>query len=277
MAQTLHRAIFSKSREKSLFKTDWTEADMDDQVGLQIFPSTPFDYPSCEEAKPLLWCEEYIVFTLWSRRYSSSILGPDRPPMAGVARDIITLIDYLNNEWMRGTLSRQPLLSHLKEFNLPLFSLPPPLNKSLDPEWASRGLFADFFNIAIALGRRDYGRDGLEDLNSAGSMSFGSGVLEPILYPGPDALKLGRSPVPRDDGTIKQLWGTLDEMRAVFINSGPYEIVLSTSPSDHLTLNSYGKLRVFWEGPSFWVDGIGKSLYPGHDTFAKYKWLTLGK
>jgi hypothetical protein len=75
---------------------------------------------------------------------------------------------------------------------------------------------------------------------------------------------------------MTQVWGTLEEMKAYFINSGPYQIELSTFPSEHLTLSSLGKLRMFWEGPKFWEAGE-KPLYPGHHTFMKYKFLTLGR
>jgi hypothetical protein len=270
MAEILHKAIFSKSRA-NLFKTDWVEGDVDIQDVRRKWPWTPFDYPDSDEMAPLMWCEEYTIHTLWSRYYSSSILGTNRPPMAGIARDIITLIDYLTQCYLQ-----QPLLNYLKDFYMPLFSVPPPLNQSVDKEWASRGLFADIFTIASAQGRSEYGRDDLI-LPNSGAVSISLGRLESIQYPGPDALRLGKSPVDRDRGTTKQLWGTLEEMKAYFINSGPYKIQLSENPSDHLTLSSLGKLRVFWEGSKFWVDGGERPLYPGHKTFMKYKCLTLGK
>ena len=235
-------------------------------------PWTPFDYPSIDEIMPILLCEEYTVFTLWSPCYSSSILGADRPPMEGVVRDIISLVNYLTHD---GSRVQKPLLEHLKAFRTPLFALPPPLNQSIDMEWASLGLFADMFTIAIVRSRHtDYGRD---NLKTGGSLVWGTGRLPSILYPGLDALRLGKSPVPKENGTTKQLWGTLEEMKAYFINSGPYEVVLSTSPSDHLTLNSQGKLRVFWEGLEFWAKGGERPLYPGVQMFEKYKYMTLGR
>lgn len=88
---------------------------------------------------------------------------------------------------------------------------------------------------------------------------------------------LVRTPVDREHGTVNGLWGTLEEMKAYFINSGPYKIELSTTPEEHLTLSSTGKLRVFWEGPNFWPERGAKPLYPGHATFKKYKTLTLGR
>jgi hypothetical protein len=270
MARILHAAIFSKSRI-DLFKTDWTEDGVDVPDIRRTSPWTPFDYSTSDEMCPLIWCENYTVFTLWSRYYSSSILGTDRPPMAGIARDIITLIDYLNQRY-----SSEPLLNHLKDFRSPLFSIPPPLVPSLDIDWASRGLFADMFTIASAHGHSAYGRDDLK-LPNSGTVSLNRSRLESIKFPGPDALRLGKLPVDRDSGTAKQLWGTLEEMKAYFINSGPYKIQLSTRASDHLTLSNQGKLRVFWEGAKLWDEGGDKPLYPGHKTFIKYKYLTLGR
>ena len=219
--------------------------------------------------EPLLRCEEYTVYILWDRHYSSSILGPDRPPLAGVARDIITLVEMLATPSVR-----QPIVACLKEFYDPLFSVPPPLNQSLDREWAARGLFADLFSLAIAQPPTDHGRD---DFEREGGLFLGRNRLQSIKYPGPDALRLGKSPVDREHGTVNGLWGTLEEMKAYFINSGPYKIELSTTPEEHLTLSSTGKLRVFWEGPEFWAERGANPLYPGHATFKKYKNLTLGR
>jgi hypothetical protein len=153
MAKILHRAIFSKSRIDSL-KTDWTEADVDVEDVRRNVPWTPFNYSSSEEIEPLLWCEEYVVCTLWSRHYSSSILGEDRPPMAGVARDIISLITYLAHSYFQP----RPLLDCLKDFPTPLFSIPLSPSPSVDMEWASQGLLADMFGVAIARGHTVYGR-----------------------------------------------------------------------------------------------------------------------
>jgi len=211
--------------------------------------------------EPLLRCEEYTVYILWDRHYSSSILGQDRPPLAGVARDIITLAENLS----RTRLDPQPIVECLKEFYDTLFSIPPPLNQSLDREWAARDLFADFFSLAIAhWGPTDHGRD---DFEREGGLFLGRHGLQSIKYPGPDALRLGKSPVDREHGTVNGLWGTLEEMKAYFINSGPYKIELSTTPEEHLTLSSTGKLRVFWEGPDLWAERGAKPLYPGHATF----------
>jgi hypothetical protein len=204
-----------------------------------------------------------ILFVIHSR---------NRPPIDGGSRGRYYFTRQLTHNIPR---VQQPLLEHLKAFHTPLFAIPPPLNQSINKEWASRGLFADMFTIAIARGRHtDYGRD---DLKTGDSLTWGSGRLPSILYPGPDALRLGKSPVPKENGITKQLWATLEEIKAYFINSGPYEVVLSTSPSNHLTLSSQGKLRVFWEGPEFWVKGGERPLYPVLQTFEKYKFMTLGR
>lgn len=276
MAKKLHQAIFSKSRI-DLFKTDWTEDDTHVPNERQVIlnpqiPQTPFDYPPSEEMDPILWFEEYTVSSLWSGGYSSTILGNDRPPMAAAARDIISLISYLNvplSPFM--TSPDGTLFNLLKEFRTSLFSIPPPLSQSFDREWASRGLFADMFFIATANGRSTYGRDDLAP-NAKGIWYFNRGELEVMTYPGSDSLRLGKVPV--DTAALKDIWGTLDDLKASFIDSGPYKIQLSTDAEHHLTLSSQGKLRIFWEGPKFRHD---TGLYPGQNTFRKFKYLTLGR
>jgi len=92
------------------------------------------------------------------------------------------------------------------------------------------------FTIAIARCRSDWGQDELHP-PSKNSLHFNRESLDFITYPGSDPLRFGKL-VDRD--ASKGLWGTLDEMKAYFINSGPYELELSTRPSDHLTLSSRG-------------------------------------
>jgi len=261
MAKLLHKAIFSKSHSV-LFKTDWTEHDIDVHDIRRKVPWTPFDYPSSGEMEPLLSFEEYVVITMWSRSYSTSILGTHRPPMAAVARDIISLVTYLSTAQVQLRLT-----DHLAMFNTLLFSILPPV----DTEWASRGIFADLFTIAIAYGRSEFGRDDLQNPKTPYKASY----LELITFPGPDALRLGKPPVDREE--LKALWGTLEDMRAYYINSGPYKLQLSTIRSHHLTLSSQGTVRIFWEGTEFWAEGGPEQLYPGHRTFVKYKNLTLGR
>ena len=137
--------------------------------------------------------------------------------MAAVARNIISLLDHLNFHvpvWHE----QKPLSSTLKVFQTPLFSIPPP-NQSINVESASHGFYADMFAIGIARGRSNFGKDDLGP-NGTWSLYFNQGDLEVIKFPGSDALRLGKPPV--DAGTLKYLFGTLDDMTASFINSGPY-------------------------------------------------------
>jgi hypothetical protein len=129
----------------------------------------------CYVVRNIRFTSSGIVIT-----HLQSSIAQDRPPLAGVARDIITLAENLS----RTRLDPQPIVECLKEFYDPLFSVPPPLNQSLDREWAARGLFADFFSLAIAQGPTDHGRD---DFEREGGLFLGRHGLQSIKYPGPDA------------------------------------------------------------------------------------------
>ena len=218
-----------------------------------------------------MWFEEFAIWTVWARTYSPNLLGASRPPMAALARDIMSLVEALKNQ---GTLNvPQPMLEFLNRFCAysSLFSIPSYAEQSRENIRASTGLLTDMFSIAVSAGRSDFGRDDRPDLDT-----FSNGYLEFVRYPGPDALRLGKRPLNRD--AYKDLWGNLEDMTASFIDSGPYKIELSFHPSEHLTLSLDGKLRLFWEGPQYWTkEGEASLLYPGQPTFKKYKALTLGR
>jgi hypothetical protein len=126
------------------------------------------------------------------------------------------------------------------------------------------------FSIAVSAGHSDFGRD--EILPNPGKINY----RDVINFPGPDVLRLGKRPMNQD--AYKDLWGTLEDLTASFINSGPYEVQLSPYPGQHLTLSGDGKLRLFWEGREYWTkEGDASCLYPGDKMFRKYKALTLGR
>jgi hypothetical protein len=195
--------------------------------------------------------------------------------MTAVARDVISLVQWMNNEGSH--VARQllpgvrPLRDFLSEFCAyrSLFAITDYPLMSVENERASEGLLTDMFSIAVSGGRSDFGRD---HLPNAGDISS----LDMITFPGPDALRLGKPPV--NPGAYKDLWGTLEDMTAAFINSGPYRVQLTQYPGEHLTLSADGKLRLFWEGPEYWTkEGAASLLYPGQKTFGKYRALTLGR
>lgn len=301
MAKILHNTLFPNVGVK-LFDG---EANGDENPAREIPPTslTPFDYPADPTIDTLMRFEEYVVFTMWSESYSTSLLGSDRPPMAAVARDLISLVLYLQGFMSQGIETRDkkkkgkkekiPLLSAviqppmailevLKCFcaDRELFSISPTVRESIaQSERISRlGFLVDLLTLAISLGRTDYGRDELRVriIPSSNRILGGVSDLEFLMWPGPDTLQLGKPPLER--AAFKDLWGSLTDMTAAFIDSGPYSIELSERASDHLTLSSRGRLRVFWEGPKFWkAVGENTPLFPGHHTFVVYKTHRLGR
>jgi len=54
-------------------------------------------------------------------------------------------------------------------------------------------------------------------------------------FPGSDLMIRSRQPVTPE--TVKTLYGSLAEMKASYINSGPYKLEFTTDPEEHLTLD----------------------------------------
>jgi hypothetical protein len=266
VAWLLHRAIYSQSRV-DLFKSDWDPEEIARERTMGTY--TPFDYIKSDEMDALIWCEGYAVWTVWSPAYSPIILGATRPPMAVIARDIMSLVEWLKDQ---GTRQARPTLDILNEFCArgSLLSIPNYAQLSRENVCASTGLLTDMFSIAVSAGRSEFGRDDLSILVDAVYE-----YLEFITYPGPDALWLGKRPLNPDK--YKDLTGSLEDMTASFIYSGPFRFKLSTDPAEHLTLDN-GKVLLFWEGKQFWTnEGETSLLFPGRGKFQKYKALTLGR
>jgi len=285
MAKILYLSLFP-TVPTDTFKTDWNEGEEYDVASESL---TPFDYSVSEEMDALMRFEDFVVFTLWSSVYSSSLQGRDRPPMAAVARDIVSLVSSLSLSQMPPgmgpplTATPRPILEVLKDFcsQQALFCLSSEVRQAITVKDINSdlGILVDMLTIGVALDRSDYGRDdliGAPKGNSPSNVFSGVTDLAFMMWPGPDILKLGKRPV--EPEAFKDLWGTLDDVTASFIHSGPYRIQLSESRAKHLTLDSNGKLRIFWEGPEFWkLRGDRWPLVPGSHTFMKYKNHTLGK
>jgi len=126
IAKALHFwASFPKSR-LTPFKSDWSEDDIIHQD--EVLRKSPWDalliihqitkWNLCYVVRNIRFTSSGIVIT-----HLQSSIAQDRPPLAGVARDIITLAENLS----RTRLDPQPIVECLKEFYDPLFSVPPPL------------------------------------------------------------------------------------------------------------------------------------------------------
>jgi hypothetical protein len=125
------------------------------------------------------------------------------------------------------------------------------------------------FRIVIA---RRYSQDGWDALresrvNSQPSFTPRRLLLEFTTFPGSDSINLGQFPMKRTE--MEALYGSLEDMRAGFISSGPYKLVLTNNPANHLTLSSNREIRLFCEAPD------RRSVVPGR-SFRWYKTHTLG-
>jgi hypothetical protein len=185
--------------------------------------------------------------------------------MAAVACDIVEMVQHLE-------LPRQPrpILNCLQEvfFERSLRSIPD-YRRMAAADWdlASGGFFLDLFRIAIARPPNGEGWDKKRQVMKETSISHWM-MLERTRYPGGDVLRLGRLPVHQT--VLQGLYGSLENMKASFICSGPFKLALTTYPSEHLTLSNNGKIRLFWEGRS------QVSALPGAKSFLRYKKHTLG-
>lgn len=254
----LHRALYKMS-SKMLFLTDWIDQDDGStahEPKVKIF-KTPFDYPASEkESEPIMWCEEFVVNCVWDRKYSSAVLGSSRPPMAAVVLEIIEMVNYLSQATQVTTV-----LSHLRGFN-PRWTV----SVNFDRDWGSRGYLLDMFRIVIARRLSQEGWDRNRDPSDIFS-SMRRILIESTTYPGCESLRFGKAYPSSEEGLHK----SLDNMKASFINSGPFRLELTTYPWQHLTLSSDGKIMMFWEGMS------ETAQIPGSRTLMHYKAHTLGR
>jgi len=279
----LHQALFDSSTKKRVFKTDWAEVkeEMHDELEKPTEGRiTPFDYPPFnDEVDTLLWLEEFTIFCVWSSSYSSAFLGREsRPSMAAVACDIVTLVSELNSEPLfMPTSNSGPLLQRLRQipYARGLFSIPrTPPNALRDVEMGNKGFLLDLFSLAVAKRPNEEGLDTKQiqstETNRATSIVHRTLVdlAEFTQYPGPDALNLGR--MPYNDFILPTLQGSLENMKASVI-SGPFRLILTTDPSEHLTISTTGEIKLFWEGPCEVPD------FPGRKSFMRYKHHSLGK
>jgi hypothetical protein len=262
IADSLHKALFGLS-SKPLFKVDTNSSDVQFQGN-----QTPYDYPQWnDEAFPLMWCEEFTVQCIWALAYSSEVLGKSaRPSMVAVALDMIDMVTYLN-----GLETPRRRTDCLQSFftSHQWRSIPEETRGNIDTNWASEGYLHDLFRIVIAW---RYSQDGWDALREppVNELSFTPRrlLLEFTSFPGSGSLNLGKSPMERS--AMEQLYGSLEDMKASFISSGPYKLAITANPANHLTLNNRREIRLFCET----IDERGG--VPGR-SFRRYKTHTLGE
>ena len=269
MAQVLYRSIFSEGLAPT-FLTDWKgEQPVHEPNDQRKRHRGPFDYDASPEMDTLIWFEHYVIFTVWSQ--SSTGL----PPMAAVARDIISLVDDLRQ---LSLTSPQTVLTVLEKFatsNSQLYLISSSLTKNdIKDVPVARNLLTGLLGIAVASGRLEH-HDNYGELRFTHPLSRGD--LDLIRFPGPDVVDLGKMPLGKD--ARQSLHGTLNELTASYINSGPFRIRLTTVAAEHLTLSTSRELRIFWEGEACWNENARRRGFSrlGDVAFLKYNSLTLRK
>jgi hypothetical protein len=283
----LHQALFDSSTGKQLFKTDWVDVeekthDFEELEKPSEGRISPFDYPPFnDEVDALLWLEEFTIFCVWSSSYSSAFLGTEsRPSMAAVACDVVTFVNELNPEHYNRYMMTEssPLLQRLRQipYGPGLFSIPrTPSNALRDVEIANKGFLLDLFSLAAAKHPSEEGWDMKQsqsiEANATSSIIHRTIVdlAERTQYPGPDTLNLGQ--MPYHDFMLPTLAGSLEDMKASLIVGPKFKLILTTDPSEHLTMSAAGEIKLFWEGPCEVSD------FPGRKTFMRYRYHSLGK
>lgn len=224
--------------------------------------------------EPLLWCEEFAVQHLWKSGYSTGVFGPiDRPPLHELCNKLCELCQYLSDNVEKSPQPLHRILSNFVESDPTAWisawtqSSPVATGSAKVPETLlreCRGLLRDLYRIVIA---RRLSYDGwaadphTSNTTDGRTQHFFS---EFTMFPGSDSLRLGKLVMDPEDA--KKVIGSLDDLTASFIQSGPFSIELTTTPSQHLVLNKRGRIMVFWEGPEIFQTRFG---IPGCDSFRR--------
>lgn len=274
----LFKAMYKKGAKPPILHSDWNETT-ESVEGLK-YPSqelaSPFDYVShTSETALYRWLEEFVVQNLWRRDYSSALFGNEkRPPMAAVALDMIHLVKYM------ATLPRYPersLAECFTEFlscqRHKLHSLN--VEPDFDFDWACRGYMWDLFNIIILESLSENGLDKYNPKRAENVPDEAEFVnvtwVEHAKFPGGDTIGIE---CPVDRNHLNELYGSLEEMRASYICSGPFKIALTPNLSDHLTIRER-KLLMYCDKPSKTRKDRGH--IPGAGYYGPYVRHTLGR
>jgi hypothetical protein len=240
MGAKLHKSLYNRGRVSPGFETDWSPDREGEEPAARGV--SPFDYDSYnEQTFPMLWAENFVINLVWSKNYSSSIIGSTtKPPMAAVILDMIELIKFL-----KSIKEPKNIVTWLTEFarTVQLHSYSP--DEIIDPAWAGRGYVADLFSIVACL-----------ECTSQAPPPFPAGPdfrqahkFPPPYYtriiPGCGVLIPFSKPV---STAASEPSNSVDQLRAGFIHSGPFKVKATRKFEKHLTLNDRNELRVF----QFW-------------------------
>jgi hypothetical protein len=211
-----------------------------------------FSYnPARIETYSLIWVENFLVYHVWNKYYSSSILGQQtRPPMAAVVMDMIDMIEYFKSK-VAGTAIPKPLREWLADFlsSHTLKSLC--TDNAVDQKWACEGYLADLFSIVACLPRDEYSTLGPPtelgwdpDVNAtlSGRICVGSpstSLLTKIL-PGAEVFFSSEVPPVESKG-----FESLEDLDASFIESGAFRFRLTHRIEHHLALDSDNNIHLY--------------------------------
>jgi len=265
----LYRAVFKKGQPPVLY-SDWDTTKDPPTAFPNAQSISPFDYVAhTVDTLIYRWCEEFVVQTVWKSDYSSKIFGAQRPPMAAVAFDLILLVKHLSQlpRYPEQPLSRC-FRTFLRRRTLHSLSIGP----GFDFDWACRGYLWDLYNILVHYkltqnGLDKYGKTPPDDEAEYINVTW----VEQAKFPGGDTLGIECAV---DHEQVKKIFGSLADMRASFINSGPFELALTTNLSDHLTMKNR-KILLYCDKPSRLRRDRGH--IPGAGYYGPYTKQTLGR
>jgi hypothetical protein len=210
-----------------------------------------FSYnPAWIETYSLVWVENFVIYHVWNKHYSSSILGGQtRPPMAAVVMDMIDMIEYFRS--ISGSTSSKVLREWLTDFfaSRTLKSLC--TDKAVDQKLACEGYLADLFSIVACLPRDEYstlgppaelGWDADVKATLSGRICVGrpSTSLLTKTLPGPGVFF--SSEVPPVE--VKE-YESLEDLDASFIESGAFRFRLTNRIEHHLALDNDNHIHLY--------------------------------
>jgi hypothetical protein len=215
----------------------------------------------------MVWSEDFVVNEVWAERkkggYSSSVVGKaNKPPLAAVVMDMIDLVEFLKSiaseepkklvEWTKEFVQRTQLRSVLIS------------GEEADVDWAARGYIADMFSIVACVSCTSAKPPSLvcgQDERQHDRIPWAHQIKLPgsgVLLPNPPPVSL-RALEPSNP---------VLELKASYVDSGPFKFKRTRHLDKHLTFNHDGqKIRLF----QYWGSEIPKERLPKYASIRIYQ------